>query len=114
MTYQAFSNLWRDAAEASDFDRYVAERGWQSWMDAYADQGDSAVLTALTRVWEMARGGVRAIRAQLGISQVAFAAAFRVPRRSVENWESGASSPPTYLPMLLGYAVFSILEERSS
>lgn len=48
---------------------------------------------------------LKRIRALLGMSQAAFAAASGVPKRTIENWESGKSSPPDYVLRLLLYWV---------
>lgn len=113
MDYTTFAQLWREAHEYKDFDLYVTERGWQScWMDAYAERGDNAVFEVLTRIWDMAHGGTKAMRSMLGQSQAAFANYFGLPRRTVENWESGANVPPPYVVSLLSFAVLSIIEHR--
>lgn len=44
---------------------------------------------------------IRAFRAATGLSQVRFAEALGVSRRSVEDWEGGKSSPPPYLGLAL-------------
>ena len=110
MDYTTYAQLWAEATQYADFDLYVAERGWQDWMDAYADRSASAVTDVLQRIWDMAHDGTRAMRRLLGCSQVAFAARFTIPTRTVENWESGANVPPPYVMKLLGYAVLSILD----
>nr|DAG15917.1 MAG TPA: putative transcriptional regulator [Caudoviricetes sp.] len=48
---------------------------------------------------------IKEIRALTGLSQVDFAKHFNIPRRTVENWECGISSPPEYLLQLLEYRV---------
>lgn len=44
---------------------------------------------------------IKAFRAQAGYSQVRFAEALGVSRRTVEEWEAGRSSPPAYLGLAL-------------
>ena len=48
---------------------------------------------------------IRDIRAMSGLSQVKFAKFYGIPRRSIENWESGTSECPTYVVNLLRRAV---------
>ena len=50
---------------------------------------------------------IRAIRAQTGLSQQAFAARYEIPKRTLENWESGSRVPPPYVIRLLSEAVNS-------
>lgn len=45
------------------------------------------------------------MRKLLGLSQVAFAKKYGIPARTIENWESGASQPTSYLLTLLERAV---------
>lgn len=46
---------------------------------------------------------LKILRASLGMSQAAFAAASGIPKRTIENWECGKSSPPDYVLRLLLY-----------
>lgn len=48
---------------------------------------------------------IRAIRAATGLSQVRFAERYGIPRRTIENWESGVRTPPPYVINLLQLAV---------
>ena len=48
---------------------------------------------------------VKEIRALTALSQIDFAKSLNIPRRTVENWERGISSPPEYLLQLLEYRV---------
>lgn len=47
---------------------------------------------------------IKDIRTATGLSQAKFAERFRIPRRTVENWESGTSTPPPYVVYLLAIA----------
>ena len=48
---------------------------------------------------------IRAIRAETGLSQVAFGAALHIPRRTIEEWETGNRSCPPYVVELIAYRV---------
>ena len=48
---------------------------------------------------------IRDIRHRTGLSQKAFAARYKIPRRTIENWESGVNTPPAYVINLLEEAV---------
>ena len=48
---------------------------------------------------------IRELRARTGLTQAAFAAALHIPKRSIENWEGGVSTPPAYLVELIEYRV---------
>ena len=45
------------------------------------------------------------IRAQTGLSQAAFAARYKIPKRTYEAWEMGERKPPSYLIFLLAEVV---------
>ena len=47
---------------------------------------------------------IKAIRQKTGMTQAEFAAEFEIPRRTLENWESGSRTPPPYLIKLLSIA----------
>lgn len=48
---------------------------------------------------------IKELRAMTGLSQAAFAAKYNIPKRSIENWESGSRTPPPYLSELLEKAI---------
>ena len=48
---------------------------------------------------------IRTIRAETGMSQVAFGAALHIPRRTLEDWEAGARSCPAYVVELIAFRV---------
>jgi DNA-binding transcriptional regulator YiaG len=39
----------------------------------------------------------RELRASTGMTQQAFAERFGIPKRTIENWDSGISKPPPYV-----------------
>lgn len=45
------------------------------------------------------------MREYLGTSRVAFSRLYKIPVRTLENWESGARKPPEYILYLLERAV---------
>lgn len=46
---------------------------------------------------------IKELRAKTGLSQARFADLVGIPRRTIENWESGRVSPAPYLVALLAY-----------
>ena len=48
---------------------------------------------------------IKAIRQQTGLSQARFADLYGLPKRTLENWESGQRIPPPYVLALLERAV---------
>lgn len=115
MTFADFRRLWESADEYTpdQHDLYVAERGWQGWMDEYGEEDTSSIVRVLDAVYTMAHGGIAAIRRITGMNQLNFSVAYGIPRRSIQNWEYNAGESceareaPTYTQMLLGYAVLT-------
>ena len=48
---------------------------------------------------------IRELRTITGLSQARFAEAYGIPKRSIENWESGSRKAPDYLIRLLARAI---------
>ena len=53
---------------------------------------------------------VKELRSITGLSQVDFGKKYHIPRRTVENWESGSRKPSETILYLLGRAVKSDYE----
>ena len=48
---------------------------------------------------------IKELRELLGESQAKFAERYGIPKRTIENWESGIRKPPEYVLTLLERAV---------
>ena len=48
---------------------------------------------------------IREMREYLNLSRAAFSRIYKIPIRTLENWESGERTPPDYLLYLLERAV---------
>lgn len=44
---------------------------------------------------------IKELRKLTGLSQKAFSEKYKIPKRSIENWEGGKRVPPEYLVFLL-------------
>lgn len=58
---------------------------------------------------EQAKG----IRAMTGLSQRAFAEKYQIPRRTIEDWETGRGAPPDYVLNMLERIVLEDMKEQS-
>lgn len=106
MTDKQFSTLLGGALADQDRDMYVSDWALSDiWGDPEGADIPDDRIQALGALWDVAHITIREIRAATGLSQVAFAQRFCIPRRTVENWESGASTCPDYLRILLAQAV---------
>ena len=81
---QAFINKWsHDAIFASDeTEKYYIEQ-------------------EIAKIWDTAHICVKEIRAKTGLSQAKFAEKFCIPKRTIENWESGVNEIPDYTRLML-------------
>ncbi len=103
MKYQLFLRLYSEAKEYQDVDFYVAERGWQDWMEKFDEDKVSAILHA---IYDIAQLNARGIRDRLGLTQSEMAKAYYIPSSSLQNWEYGNSEHKNYMLYLLAYTVF--------
>lgn len=99
-----FYTLLGAAMAEADEARFIAE--WGTGSIFYPDpdaEGPAAdeVVAELGHVYKLARISIREIRKNTGLSQAAFAVRYCIPRRTVENWESGANDCPIYTRLML-------------
>lgn len=99
MKSDVFYNLVLDAQEAKSCELFIAERGWQEWMEEYGEN-TSKLVSDMESIWQAINMPMAEMRAVTGLSQVAFAKYLCTSRRTVENWESG-TNPPVHLRLLL-------------
>lgn len=106
MTDFQFNVLWAEALASADRDAFISDAALSS---IWGDAPDAAIpddrLQQLGQLWDAAHLTVKEIRAATGLSQAAFAQRFLIPRRTVENWESGTNTCPVYVRLLLAQAV---------
>ena len=102
--YQDFKRLLMDVSECKDLETYIAEVGGSVPLD---DVG--AVVKLLTIIWEVGYAGltIRSLSAACDISVRRIALQYGIPTRTVENWASGARTPPEWQIPLIAYAVIS-------
>lgn len=102
MTDKQFYTLWAEALTSADRDAFVSDWALSSiWEDAEGDGITTSRIADLEELWDVAHATVRDIREHTGLTQAAFAVKYCIPKRSVENWESGSRSCPDYVRLLL-------------
>lgn len=106
MTDKLFYTLWAAALDCTDRDAYVSDWALSSaWGDAPEADILAIRIEMLGQLWDAAHLTIRDIRAHTGLSQAAFAVRYCIPRRTVENWESGDRQCVDYVRLLLAEAV---------
>lgn len=106
MTDKQFSAAFTAALSTPDRDAFVSDWALSS-LFAGADEAapvDPALVEELGQVWDVAHLSVSDIRAATGLSQRAFAFRHCIPRRTYEDWESGANVCAPYMILLLAQA----------
>ena len=105
MTDKLFNTLWTAALDCADHDTYVSDWALSSaWGDAPEADVPADRVEELGHLWDAAHLTIRDIRAHTGLSQAAFAVRYCIPRRTVENWESGYRQCADYVRLLLAEA----------
>ena len=104
MTYKTFYMLLGAAQEEADRDRYIAEWSTSSAIlpepDAPEQPDYDAITADLGNIWDVAHLSLAAIRATSGMTQVAFAERYCIPRRTLENWEY-KDNCPVYIRLMM-------------
>ena len=102
MTDTQFSACVREVPAYTDIDAYVSDLALSSiWGDAETAKIPASRIDQLRAIYTAVNRPVRAIVTASGLSQAAFAERYCIPRRTVENWCSGANECPLYTRLLL-------------
>ena len=102
MNFELFRELYSEALEYDNVDMYTSERGWQDWMNKVENPAEK-----LHDIYTLAKSTVRETRNKSGMSQKNFSKQFLIPLRTWADWEYENRTPPTYVKMLIDYAVFN-------
>lgn len=109
MNYSTFSRLYFEALDYKYAGLYVAERGWQDWMDAYTTDDDdvSRVDDVLRLIFELAHQPLKEMRIGAGFkTRTGFAREYHIPDRTVQAWEYGTTKMAEYNKALIAYTIF--------
>ena len=106
MTDKQFYSIFSDALsnESASREAFVSDWALSSIWDEGQDIPEDRI-AEIGDIWDVAHLTICDIRQHTGLSQAKFATRFCIPRRSVEDWESGARKCPDYLRLLLAQTV---------
>ena len=109
MLLSDFHRLRIGAEECSSLEQYIAEEGGSLPEECYpADGSRYAPIKILIFIWELAHDfNFRKLRAISGMTQAEFVREYRIPRRTIEHWDVGERTPPSYVLELLASDVLS-------
>lgn len=108
MTDKQFCSIFSDALSNEGASREAFVSDWtlsSIWDDDDTQDITDERITEIGDIWDVAHLTICDIRQYTGLSQAKFATRFCIPRRSIEDWESGARHCPDYLRLLLAQAV---------
>ena len=111
MKFSLFMKLYNEALEV-DLDHYIADRGWEDWMDKYVADKNAAfvdttkIAAILNRIYDLAHMGIKELREDMGITVKAFSQLFEIPYRTIQGWEYENHRTPEYTLHLIAYALF--------
>lgn len=108
MNFELFVRLYGEALEYSDIDYYIAERGWQVWMEQYEVE---SVIEILTSIFNLSKLDIGGLRNTLNMPRAKMSKMYGIPIRTLENWDSGTSEPASYVKILIAYTVFNHKED---
>ena len=109
MLLSEFHRLRIAAEDCSSLEQYIAEEGSSLPEECYpADGSRYAPIKILIFIWELAHDfNFRKLRAISGLTQKSFVREYRIPRRTIEHWDVGERTPPSYVLELLAADVVS-------
>lgn len=99
--YELFLRLYREALDSASLEYYIAERGWQEWMDPFTDD---QIVKILKTIYSYANKSMKEVRKQY-YSRTDFCQSYGIPLRTVENWETKENNTE-YAKSLVMYTFF--------
>ena len=109
MLLSDFHRIRIAAGDCSSLDEFITEVGGSLPEECYpADGSGDAPIKILSIIWELSHDfNFRKLRAISGLTQAEFVREYRIPRRTIEHWDVGERTPPSYVLELLAADVVS-------
>ena len=101
MTDTQFNFCVRETVNYTDLDAYVSDLSLSTIWGDKDGISDASIRFALRSIYTAVSRTPKEIVAASGLSQAAFAERYCIPKRTVENWCSGARECPIYTRLLL-------------
>lgn len=101
MKFELFKELYNEALDIASLEFFVAERGWQDWMQDYTPD---EVVELLSRIYCLANNPLKDTRQ---ISRAEFSRRYNIPVRTLEDWDTEKRTAPIYVKLLLDFAQFT-------
>lgn len=101
MTAIQFNSCVQAAMNYASLDDYVSDLSLSTIWGDKDGISDASIRFALRSIYTAVNRTPKEIVAASGLSQAAFAERYCIPKRTVENWCSGARECPLYTRLLL-------------
>lgn len=85
MKYKLFTELYKEAKEYSNVNMYIAERGWQEWMNYYDDPME--ITKILNTIFRLSNSPLEESRKKIYSKRTEFARIYEYSNRTVQEWE---------------------------
>lgn len=106
MTINQYHIALTEIENYTDRDAFVSDLALYS---AFQEDSDlSVTVSELVLIWEAYHMTIRELRTAAGISRMDFSRRFRIPIRTIENWEctgANARECPAYVRLLIAEAI---------
>lgn len=100
MKFELFKELYSEALEEPTLEYFIAERGWQEWMEEYEPD---EVADILSRIYYLANNPLKETRE---VSRAEFSRRYGIPVRTLQDWDLENRNAPEYVKMLIDFAQF--------
>ena len=101
--YVTFSRLYNEVSDFRDEEMFIAERGWQDWMDPFTPEENVNILHTIFKIAGM---NFEDLRNTMNMSQAEMARKYNISARTIQNRDSERRNPPDYVIKLLAYTIF--------
>lgn len=103
MLYTTFIRLCDEAVKYTASEEFIMSLGWQSWMDSTSED---EIINDLSLIFELSNLDFRGMRKRLNISMAKMSVMYRIPLRTIENWENSVKKQANYVSDLLRFTIF--------
>ena len=111
MTIYQYHIALTEIENYTDRDAFVSDLSISS---AFPEESDlTETVSELSMIWEAYHMTIRDLRTAAGLSRMEFSRRFRIPIRTIENWEctgANARECPAYVRLLIAEAIGMIPE----
>lgn len=113
MTYTKFREIvisLDDYTAEDSFELFVAERGWQEWMNEYYDESgeNDRITPILSAVWGMRENPIKGVKAATKMTNKNIAEMIGIPLVTVDTWSRGfRQTRSDYTTTMIAYIIFA-------